>query len=191
MHRTQNPTAPAADTDIPTVDVTPADILRGAARYLELHGWIQRDHYSNQGGPFPPACAIGAIGMAAHGRLIAIPTDFGSGVGDCRRAVDYLTAYLDDLGITTTGDEWSTEPATFYDWNDRDDQSAANVVRTLLGAADNYDRTHTPAVQRDTDRADDTGSAHDAVDAPLLDVGGYLACGCHGSQRDHTCGPLD
>jgi len=22
---------------------------------------------------------------------------------------------------------------------------------------------------------------------PLLDVGGYLACGCHGSQREHTC----
>jgi hypothetical protein len=27
-------------------------------------------------------------------------------------------------------------------------------------------------------------------DVPLLDVGGYLACGCHGSQREHTCGPL-
>ncbi len=26
---------------------------------------------------------------------------------------------------------------------------------------------------------------------PLLDVGGYLTCGCHGSQREHTCGPPD
>jgi hypothetical protein len=25
------------------------------------------------------------------------------------------------------------------------------------------------------------------ADVPLLDVGGYLACGCHGSQREHTC----
>jgi hypothetical protein len=37
------------------------------------------------------------------------------------------------------------------------------------------------AVQRDTTTAE----------VPLLDVGGYLACGCHGSQREHTCGPLD
>lgn len=26
---------------------------------------------------------------------------------------------------------------------------------------------------------------------PLVDSGGYLRCGCHGSQRDHTCGPQD
>ncbi|GAA2603035.1 hypothetical protein GCM10010399_37320 [Dactylosporangium fulvum] len=26
---------------------------------------------------------------------------------------------------------------------------------------------------------------------PLTDVGGYLSCGCHGSQPEHTCGPLD
>lgn len=32
----------------------------------------------------------------------------------------------------------------------------------------------------------------DADDDNLLtDVGGYLACGCHGSQPEHTCGPLD
>ncbi|BCJ65883.1 hypothetical protein [Polymorphospora rubra] len=29
------------------------------------------------------------------------------------------------------------------------------------------------------------------MDDDLIDVGGYLSCGCHGSQRDHTCGPLD
>ncbi|MDM4720363.1 hypothetical protein QTQ03_12550 [Micromonospora sp. WMMA1363] len=26
---------------------------------------------------------------------------------------------------------------------------------------------------------------------PLLDVGGYLVCGCHGSQREHTCTSSD
>jgi hypothetical protein len=31
-------------------------------------------------------------------------------------------------------------------------------------------------------RPDDTDTV-----APLLDVGGYLACGCLGSQREHTC----
>jgi hypothetical protein len=25
------------------------------------------------------------------------------------------------------------------------------------------------------------------TEVPLLDVGGYLACGCHGSQSEHTC----
>ncbi len=139
MHRTHNPTAPAADTDGLSL-VTPADILRGAARYLELHGWIQRDHYSNQGGPFPPACAIGAIGMAAHGRLITIPTDHGPGARDCRHALNHLACYLDDLGITTpVADDWSTEPATPIDWNDRDDQTAEQVIATLRAAAVAYD----------------------------------------------------
>jgi hypothetical protein len=26
---------------------------------------------------------------------------------------------------------------------------------------------------------------------PLLDADGYLACGCLGSQREHTCGPRE
>lgn len=41
------------------------------------------------------------------------------------------------------------------------------------------------------DHATDTGDDAAAYLAELLDVGGYLACGCHGSQREHTCGPLD
>ncbi|WP_433792693.1 hypothetical protein [Actinoplanes sp. CA-252034] len=28
------------------------------------------------------------------------------------------------------------------------------------------------------------------VDEPITDVGGYLSCGCHGTQRDHTCRPF-
>jgi hypothetical protein len=31
----------------------------------------------------------------------------------------------------------------------------------------------------------------DDVEGSLLDAGGYLPCGCHGSQRDHTCIPFD
>ncbi|MCA2219521.1 DUF6197 family protein [Jidongwangia harbinensis] len=142
MQSTQNPTAPAADTDDQTV-ITPADILRGAARYLEIHGWIQASYYANHADPFPPACAIGAIGMAAHGRLMTIPTDHGTGVRDCRRAVDYLNSYLTDTGeIRPQSDDWDTTPATAFDWNDLDDQAAEDVVATLRAAADNYDRTH-------------------------------------------------
>ena len=150
MHRTQNPTGTAADTD-DTIVVTPADILRGAARYLEIHGWTQRDHYSNQGGPFPPACALGAIGMAAHGHLVVLPCNSGPGRRDARRARQYLTDYLTDLGIIAApADEWDTTPATVYDWNDRDDQTAETVIATLHAAADEYVFEHATDDERET-----------------------------------------
>jgi hypothetical protein len=28
------------------------------------------------------------------------------------------------------------------------------------------------------------------VDEPITDVAGYLSCGCHGTQREHTCIPF-
>ena len=142
MHRTHNPTGPAADTDIPAVDVTPADILRGAAHYLDLHGWTQGDYYTADR-PFPAACAIGAIGMAAHGVVTACPQVDGPNLRDCNPAFAYLRSYLLDHGhIVIHGDDWSTDPATTGDWNDRDDQSAANVIATLRAAADDYDWQH-------------------------------------------------
>lgn len=35
------------------------------------------------------------------------------------------------------------------------------------------------------------GKCDTGMEVPMVDVGGYLACGCHASQRDHTCTPLD
>ena len=67
MHPTQNPAAQAS--------TTPADTLRRAGRYLTRHGWIQGDYYATDletddiAGPFPPACAAGAIAMAICGRV--------------------------------------------------------------------------------------------------------------------------
>ncbi len=40
----------------------------------------------------------------------------------------------------------------------------------------------------DADRHDERHD--DGTEPPLLDVGGYLACGCHGSQSEHTCKPF-
>ncbi|WP_433494356.1 DUF6197 family protein [Micromonospora sp. CA-248089] len=137
-----NPTQKPTTTPGALADLTPADTLRCAARYLEIHGWIKGTYYSNQGGTFPPACAVGAIGMAAHGRLITIPATHGSGARDCTRAIDYLTHYLTDLGIIAYGDDWNTAPTDAIDWNDRDDQTAERVITTLRAAADNYDWTH-------------------------------------------------
>ncbi|MEU5529480.1 hypothetical protein ABZ744_21350 [Micromonospora chersina] len=145
-----NPTQKQPHTCGALADLTPADILRCAARYLELHGWIQRDYYSNAASPFPPACVLGAIGMAAHGRLIALPCNSGSGRREARRARKYLTAYLTDTGmLTIPANDWQSWP-TATDWNDRDGQTAENVIATLRAAADNYDWTHASADQLET-----------------------------------------
>ena len=42
------------------------------------------------------------------------------------------------------------------------------------------------ALQDDIDSRATVSSADE-----LLDIGGYLNCGCHGTQREHTCEPLD
>jgi hypothetical protein len=143
MHRTQNPTAPAADTiDDSTVVVTPADILRGAATYLETHGWTQGSYYGTPR-PFPCADVTGALGMSAHGMITDCPSLDGPNVRDCNHAFTYLTGYLIDQGhVSTTGDHWDITPASAGEWNDRDDQSAANVIATLRAAADDYDWHH-------------------------------------------------
>jgi hypothetical protein len=150
MHRTQIPTNSAADTD-GFAPVTPADILRGAATYLETHGWTQAVYYGGTAADhFPPACADGAIGMAAYGYCPLVPCDNTDDPGyrDYNRAIDYLADYLDLNGIapmvhTTDGYfEPIDLPADHLGWNDSDGQSAENVIATLRAAADNYDTTH-------------------------------------------------
>jgi hypothetical protein len=37
----------------------------------------------------------------------------------------------------------------------------------------------------------DLAPAESEEDFPLVDFGGYLACGCHGSQQEHTCVPSE
>jgi hypothetical protein len=31
---------------------------------------------------------------------------------------------------------------------------------------------------------------HGVTNDPITDVGGYLSCGCHGTQREHHCRPF-
>lgn len=142
MNLTHHLSIRAADTD-ELEPVTPAEILRGAARYLEIHGWITRHYYSNAATSFPPACVVGAIGMAAHGRMQASPQMSGSNARDCNKAVIYLTGHLVDLGdIDLCPDDYATTPASLFDWNDHDGQSAESVITTLRAAADEYDWAH-------------------------------------------------
>ena len=187
MHRTQNTTSSAADTDNPSV-VTPAIILRGAATYLDRHGWTQGRYYGGtDDNPFPPADTVGAIAMAAYGRRtddIYTPNTSDTATRDFTRAVDafcdYLTRYEPTCALSSDpGTDLDLELSPFI-WNDALADSATHVTRALRAAANDYDRTHRAPQPDDTEPAE-----------LLLDTGGYLACGCHGSQRDHTCGPLD
>jgi hypothetical protein len=127
-------------THQPAVDVivTPADILRGAARYLQLHGWHQGDLYADTPAAItPPACALGAIGMAAFGGRISTAED-GRDESDYRHATDALIDYLYLTGADVAG------TGSLGDWNDEDGRTAAEVIAALNAAADEWDRQHTP-----------------------------------------------
>ncbi|MGW4942954.1 DUF6197 family protein [Actinoplanes sp. NPDC004185] len=139
MHRTQNPTASAADTD--GLDaVTPADVLRGAARYLDLRGWVQHVYYGGTAADaFPPADAIGAIGMAAHGVVTDCPEMSGPNLAQLNKAADHLRWYLLDQGHLAIGpDRWNT-PTDIGAWNDLDWHTVDDIATVLRSAADEYD----------------------------------------------------
>jgi hypothetical protein len=146
---TQNP-----PTSTPAADVTPADILRNAARYLHRYGWTQGDFFNTTltGGPaFPPACATGAITMAVYGH----PTDprgndpeYDDRADLCNRAMRCLDHFL------STGD-YVTDPDPFgrvcpspievvTDWNDEEGRTLDEVTAALTDAADQWDTTHAP-----------------------------------------------
>jgi hypothetical protein len=143
MNPTQNQV-----TTTPPADITPADILRGAACYLELHGWIQGNYYQPvTTDPFPAACGVGAISMAAFGVLTYAPFNLPfEERRDFHRALDAVTDYLrrtdpqsDDPDGHELADDDEYSP---YAWNDSPGRTAEQVITTLRGAADDYDWTH-------------------------------------------------
>ncbi|WP_203935608.1 DUF6197 family protein [Planosporangium mesophilum] len=122
------------------VEQTPAQTLRGAALYLERHGWIQGDYYRPDAtGPFPPACAVGAIRMAAFGSRITDDDCIAAEMRDHARAIDVLVDFLD----LTDPPPWDTygDPSPFT-WNDVPGRTADEVTATMRGAADDWDRMH-------------------------------------------------
>ncbi|NIL40224.1 hypothetical protein HCB17_02850 [Salinispora arenicola] len=150
MNPTQKPTA----TPGALADLTPAVILRCAARYLELRGWTQGAYHAPDGGAFPAVCALGAIGMAAHGRYTDVPTDEDlDTTRDCRRAAEHLNNHLNDIGIglyTGYDPESDTAPIDVIGWNDRNGQTADHVIATLNDAADEWDWDHATEEQLET-----------------------------------------
>jgi hypothetical protein len=123
------------------VPVTPAVILRGAAAYLQAHGWTRGAFFDPDDGPFPAACATGAIRMAIHGDLnqtfTALPEDSEARalIGKAQR---HLAAHLDD-GFDP---EESSSIDVIGDWNDDEGRTLTEVVDTLHDAADTWDHAH-------------------------------------------------
>src|SRR5882724_6298688 len=134
MHPTQNTISGAPS------ELTPADVLRCAARYLQHYGWTQSTLYLDSDAepaarvPFPCACALGAIGIAATGRRIDFtPDQMGSlapgFLDEYRHAVRFLADFLDrNLNYHPRQDllqalaEWDV-----WDWNDEPHQDAESV----------------------------------------------------------------
>ncbi len=121
------------------VHVTPADILRAAALYIERHGWTQWLYYNRDAtdGPFPPACAIGGIRIAVYGDttgLAASPADNALVAGTQR----HLAAHLDPDFYVTEYDAADV----IGDWNDEGGRTAGQVIAALRAAADEWDRIH-------------------------------------------------
>jgi hypothetical protein len=138
---------PPTHVDPTDVDPTPADILRGAAQYLQLHGWHQGSNYAT--GPHtltPPACALGAIGMATFGHRIPDDQDHRADWRHFQRASDALDDYLTLNGAKTTIPELPEQYgdcASVGDWNDAPGRTVGEVITALEAAADEWDRQHT------------------------------------------------
>jgi hypothetical protein len=144
---TPEPTPPAV-----AVNLTPADILRGAARYLQLHGWTQGNLYADTGhttnaSPFGvAACALGAIGMAALGKRVQDDPEFPDEWREYQRASNALDDYLTITGAKNTvpaPNGESPDAASVGDWNDAPGRTAEEVIAALLAAADEWERQHT------------------------------------------------
>lgn len=138
MHPTQNqpPTTPG-------LDLSPAEVLRGAAVYIGRHGLHQGDMFANDTTPFPAACVQGAVKMAICGGMDAAYTHEQSFLSDHTLAV--LVDYLDTrfhLHIVDDQDEGLSLGDIVANWNDEYDRTHTEVVTALDGAADEYTGRH-------------------------------------------------
>ncbi|MEV4533406.1 hypothetical protein AB0J82_06195 [Asanoa sp. NPDC049518] len=154
MQPIRNLTISAADIDsLPAV--TPADILRGAARYLEVRGWCQNCFFAATPlEAFPAVCIDGAIRMAALGSDTT-PGTHDPAVRDITRAQWALIDYLTNVGLIDPtdadpephfdddlGPELKKLPLTPRGWNDLPGRTATDVIHELRAAADAWDRQH-------------------------------------------------
>lgn len=120
-------------------EITPADVLRGAALYLGRHGWHQGAMFASFVNPTPAACLLGAIRMAACGGTEVDYTDVSAVLAD--QAVYELATLLRRRGLVGDDDEVVSA------FNDHHAITKADAIVALEAAARQWDSTHgsTPA----------------------------------------------
>lgn len=113
-----------------------AQTLRGAATYIQRHGWHRGRLFQHvPGQAFPAACALGAIVAAATGEVTTDPLVLMSDPS-IRAAVRALAKYLvPDLAFTTDDEDLDQ---AIWQHNDHHDSSADHICRVLRQAADHY-----------------------------------------------------
>ncbi|MFU8851112.1 DUF6197 family protein [Micromonospora sp. SL1-18] len=136
-----------------TAPVTPADLLRMAALYLRRHGWTQGTYYATDvpaGHLTPPACAVGAIGIACAGHRVNHFSDLDlADQPTYLDAIAVLTDYLDEhypIPVVDDDGYWINEVdehTSPYSWNDDPLCTAERVIAALEDAAKDWDRLHT------------------------------------------------
>jgi hypothetical protein len=142
MKATHNPPTIVIDQD-----TTPADLLHGAARYLSLYGWVQGDFFDLLAeANFPPACSLGAINIAAHGRPI-LSSDSAADdelTDNAIRAMRVLAGHLcPDYADNVDVFAYTASALDIVSgWNDEEGRTLDEVIETLTDAANGWDRAH-------------------------------------------------
>src|SRR3954452_24451861 len=115
--------------DVPATEApgTAARVLRSAALYLERYGWIQGSYYDGTSAMFtPPACLVGAIGVACYGGLVDAPAQHFDDPGflDFEEALLHLDRYL-----------LVEDSSESYEFNDVRGRTVDQVTEMLRNAA--------------------------------------------------------
>jgi hypothetical protein len=139
MKATHHPLIP----DVDTTGMTPAELLRGAALYLTRHGWLQGDFFDLlDQAAFPPACAMGAINICAHGRPI-LGSDDGADDAHTDAAITAMRVLAASLDVDYASGDTSVSAIDIVSgWNDDHSRTLDEVITALTDAADDWDRTH-------------------------------------------------
>lgn len=176
MQPTQNPAIDRATTTDLVVDFdvpTPASTLRAAAGYLHQYGWCQGDLFTDPSQPTPEACLLGAVRMAVIGSAEIdaehlrddLLSAFNATVGVL---AEHLVDVHDAPMVRMPWDGSDIKPLILFPgdleqvvirWNDHPDRNLAQVIAALHGAADGWDRVHTPPPVDGADRADGMSAA--------------------------------
>jgi hypothetical protein len=131
----------ATHTPLTDAPMTPAELLRAVARYLQVHGWTQEVYYDTRHtDQFPPACIEGALRMVVFGHISYI-TDIHAYDPDTSAAVAALNALAAHLDCDF--DPQQTESTHIIGhWNDYPGRKPTEILAALHEAADEWDRLH-------------------------------------------------